>query len=1256
MDLTTTYRAQMNPSPKAVSGSLENDAPLTKFHSLDSPTPAVKKASFGAWSKHLYFNSFTEGSGLGHGPQGLSGSILDGGIPQRRLPTEPSAKPLHQPHEKSFNHDSDTSHTPMPVTECGAIPDASSTISSFEVRERLKYCVLNKRKNREKESPQENEKAAETPKQFSKTNDEKEEIRRSSTGCKTQIPNLLLSSVSLDSSPQGKAGYLRSINTNFRLDDLTAVVSNDALVNSITVPMGNLSTEITSSNINYSSLQTHYLGSFSTEQPKARGKQRDAYSEGRAEGDLLRKTMSEPSLKLRGTSGHRHRGRGERRHGAASATAVAAVVAASVGMNAFSVTTEDFYQKFATSLTGKQHKAVESDDNPVIVDSIPMDTSDSHTATSGTEQDSLLGNHVEPLSLSTTCRESHITDTCKFSEGKSDSVVHSLQGNAAVNGSLGVTPVPSDFHSSPRDYRASLPDLTNSFPLLHSAGMPTLTGYLASSGAGDELMNVEQTNEDRTRPASSVLRSERFRLFGTPGHVRLTHHILPRRHHSLGMISRTRSAPLGLAGNSGNIRYFSSSVIAPITSASSATSAANVLAMEAASKCRSNQTSLTQSCEKSPPVAVTFDSAPSSLCTEELQRNTVVSQLRKKILERSEYITSDRTPVDKSEYGSQSVPGSAQTTTSNLVFARTSSSPVVNLVSAKGKDTTPNLGFTTALAYNVGMLNHHCTCQNDAKHPENPRRLTAVWQRLQDTGLAAKCHHQPGRRATLKELQWAHRSVYTILFGSDPANRCRIAPSLLATVRLCRLNCGGVGVDSDTAWNTAGQTAHAARLAAGCVLDLACRVLAGQYPNGFALIRPPGHHAEPSQAMGFCYFNSVAIAARQVQYFHPPVATRCDLLKNLEGHLRSPEQMLTDTIQARRVLIVDWDVHHGNGTQTVFYSDPSVLYVSLHRHDDGYFFPGTGSPEEIGAGPGVGYTINIAWPSGLVMADAEYLTAFRLIVLPVAMEFNPDLVLVSAGFDAAPGHPANLGGYNVSPATFGWMTRLLCDKKIANGRVVLALEGGYDLKSLCECTEACVRALLLAASEHTNYNDQAVGESKLMCLTETELRRAPIPTAVHSILRLARIHSKYWNCLSKEIHFEEASIPVSKWLPSQVENVKPAHNVCENGSQRSCTNMVDDKRSRTFTKQAQLDEECDVIHSQTNESPINLTIRQTASIDDSSATQPVHRMFEHLSKFSFNTKDEQLRSVESNDQIAAVDLARLADLRVTLQQQGSVPE
>ena len=248
------------------------------------------------------------------------------------------------------------------------------------------------------------------------------------------------------------------------------------------------------------------------------------------------------------------------------------------------------------------------------------------------------------------------------------------------------------------------------------------------------------------------------------------------------------------------------------------------------------------------------------------------------------------------------------------------------------------------------------------------------------------------------------------------------------------------------------------------------QVLMGQLRNGLALVRPPGHHAEHEEAMGFCYFNSAAIAAKKV----------------MSQHL------------AKKVLIIDWAIHHGNGTQNTFYNNQDVLYISLHRYDNGNFYPGTGGPADCGIGPGVGFNVNIAWTGGLEppMADAEYLAAFRSVVMPIAKAFNPDLVIVSAGFDAAMGHDHPIGGYLVSTACFAYLTHQL--KQLAEGRVVLALEGGYNLDVLKTAGEQCLKALLGLPIDK---------------ISEGELARRPNLPAMETLQKTLAIHSAYWEVL-----------------------------------------------------------------------------------------------------------------------------------------------
>ncbi|XP_016116159.1 histone deacetylase 4-like [Sinocyclocheilus grahami] len=279
-------------------------------------------------------------------------------------------------------------------------------------------------------------------------------------------------------------------------------------------------------------------------------------------------------------------------------------------------------------------------------------------------------------------------------------------------------------------------------------------------------------------------------------------------------------------------------------------------------------------------------------------------------------------------------------------LSRAQSSPAsASFISSQEQPSKPH--FTTGLVYDSLMQKHQCMCGNTNAHPEHAGRIQSIWSRLQETGLRSQCECIRGRKATLEELQTVHSEAHVMLYGTNPL-RQKLDSSVISM--FVRLPCGGIGVDSDTVWNEV-HSSSAARLAVGSVVELVFKVASGELKNGFAVVRPPGHHAEESTPMGFCYFNSVAIAAK----------------------------LLQQRLNVGKILIVDWDVHHGNGTQQAFYDDPRVLYVSLHRYDDGNFFPGSGAPEEVGSGPGVGFNVNVAFTGGLEppMGDAEYLAAFR---------------------------------------------------------------------------------------------------------------------------------------------------------------------------------------------------------------------------------------------------------------------------------------
>lgn len=308
----------------------------------------------------------------------------------------------------------------------------------------------------------------------------------------------------------------------------------------------------------------------------------------------------------------------------------------------------------------------------------------------------------------------------------------------------------------------------------------------------------------------------------------------------------------------------------------------------------------------------------------------------------------------------------------------------------------------TAVLLDDALLQHACVCGDVQQHPEAPARLQAVLVEL--TCVLRNCTLISARDITDKEVLAVHSHQHAVL---QPT-----------TVTWPFLTCGDVGVDSMTP-----HTLTAARLAAGGVVDLALNVARGKCKNGAALVRPPGLHATYDQPFGGCYLNNVALAARAV---------------------------LAQT-SLHRILVVDWDLHHGNGLQKAFLADPSVLHISLHHHDQGMVFPGTGALQDVGVGPGAGFNINIPWCSQKV-GDAEYLAAFRAIVLPIAQQFNPELILVAAGFGAAQ------APFNISPAAFGVMTQMLMT--LADGRLVMVVEGGNDIPPLVACVTQCLHTLM----------------------------------------------------------------------------------------------------------------------------------------------------------------------------------------------------
>jgi acetoin utilization deacetylase AcuC-like enzyme len=291
-------------------------------------------------------------------------------------------------------------------------------------------------------------------------------------------------------------------------------------------------------------------------------------------------------------------------------------------------------------------------------------------------------------------------------------------------------------------------------------------------------------------------------------------------------------------------------------------------------------------------------------------------------------------------------------------------------------------------------------------HPECPERYEAAIAGLEEAGLAEKLTRIAPRDATREELRRVHTSHYLDMAEHQIKEG---APEL---------STGDTAV-CDASWD-------AALRAAGLAVSAVDAVMTGRAGNAFCAVRPPGHHATADRGMGFCIFNNVAIAARHAQQAHG----------------------------AERVAIVDWDVHHGNGTQDIFYDDGSVLFFSTHQWP---LYPGTGRRSERGAGAGSGLTINCPLPEG--SGRAEVLGAMEAEFEPAADAFRPDLVLISAGFDSRAGDP--LGGFLLRDEDFAEMTRLLMRiaAKHARGRVVSLLEGGYNLNGLGAAVAAHAGAL-----------------------------------------------------------------------------------------------------------------------------------------------------------------------------------------------------
>lgn len=338
-----------------------------------------------------------------------------------------------------------------------------------------------------------------------------------------------------------------------------------------------------------------------------------------------------------------------------------------------------------------------------------------------------------------------------------------------------------------------------------------------------------------------------------------------------------------------------------------------------------------------------------------------------------------------------------------------------------------------AILYDPVFLEH-----NTGRHPETAGRLTTVVDLLRSRGLWDRLRHLPVTPAELSAVEAVH------------------APEYLGLIRHYAAR-GGGWLTADTPFSA--RSWEAALAASGAAIGAVDAVLEGTVPSAFALVRPPGHHACVSEGMGFCLLNHAAIAARH--------AVRA---RGLE-----------------RILLIDYDVHHGNGTQEIFLEDPTVLYFSIHQYPA---YPGTGAAREIGAGAGIGTTVNVPLPAGV--ADAGHLRAFQELLVPVAREYRPQLILVSAGYDS---HWANTAYLNsirmsVSVTGFGQWVSLIRDlaNELCDGHLAFTLEGGYDQKALAWSIDATFRVLLGEPVEDPLGPDPRLSEPPIDDLLE-EYRR-----------------------------------------------------------------------------------------------------------------------------------------------------------------------
>lgn len=373
----------------------------------------------------------------------------------------------------------------------------------------------------------------------------------------------------------------------------------------------------------------------------------------------------------------------------------------------------------------------------------------------------------------------------------------------------------------------------------------------------------------------------------------------------------------------------------------------------------------------------------------------------------------------------------------------------------------------------------HCNADfsSHPAHPEDPRRIEEIFKAFKRAGLV-----YGGPEANVAKIIRDTPTKYMWRIGAREATKEEILTthtpdhyswvSNLSKMSYAELRDLSRELDNGRASLYLGSLSHvAALLSCGGAIDTCKHVIEGNVKNAFAVIRPPGHHAEYDQPLGFCFFNNVPVAVRVCQREYPETC--------------------------RKVLILDWDVHHGNGIQNIFYEDPNVLYISIHVYRNGDFYPGKppnemtpdGGPQHCGRDAGLGKNVNIGWHDQ-GMGDGEYMAAFQKIVMPIAQEFDPDFVVISAGFDAADGD--ELGGCFVSPACYAHMTHMLMS--LAEGRLAVCLEGGYNLRAISTSAVAVAKTMM--------------GEPP------PKIKLPPInKKAAQDLAQVQAYHAPYWECM-----------------------------------------------------------------------------------------------------------------------------------------------